>query len=112
MMDFHSNPLSELLAALHRQNDILGVARNKYLLKEAARKHFEAEMISGCPEASQAARVTTCQAQPEWLEFHVELARLESIYEFQKLKFTIMEKEWQTQYLMHKLDGPLIKKEQ
>lgn len=111
-MKFHSNALSDLLAALHKQNEVLGRARDLYLSKEAEKKHFEATLVLKAHGASMVERKTHAEASVEWLVFHNALARLESIYRFQELKMQILDKEFQAQYLTHKLDGSLIKKEQ
>lgn len=50
------------------------------------------------------------QATNEWLDFDVELARLEAIYEFEKLKFEIMDKDWLDRYQANKFDAPIIKR--
>jgi len=44
------------------------------------------------------------------LEFHKKLARLEAIFEFQKLKYEILDREWLAQHLALKLDGETIKR--
>lgn len=106
-----SNPLEDLLRALHSQNDTLGKARNEYLSLEASKKFEEAELIKAAEGKSHSEKITNAQGTLAWLDFHKKLARAEAIYEFQRLKFSILEKEFQSVYLMHKLDGGLIKKE-
>jgi hypothetical protein len=109
-MRFRDNPLSDVIAILEKQNSVLAKARYRYLRKEAARKHFEANLIKSAPGKSQAEKSTYAQSQQSWLDFHCELAKLESVYEFERLKFTILEKEWQSQYLQMKLDEKVISK--
>jgi hypothetical protein len=93
---------------LNLQNDVLGRARNSYLEKEAERKHFEAVLIRQAEGKSMAERTVNAQATEVWMRFMKDLARLESVYEFQKLKYEILDKEWQAHYLTHKLDGRTI----
>lgn len=105
------HPLESEVDALTHQNDQLGIARNDYLAREAERKHFEATLIAKAEGKSHAERVVNAQATQEWLKFHKELARAEAVYEFQKLKYDVLDKEFQAAYLQLKMDGPLIKKQ-
>lgn len=113
-MNLKTSRLTELTGMLHRQNETLGKARNEYLLMEAQRKHFESKLVMGFKASNSSMAEATAQAQGStaWLTFHQSLARLEAVYEFQKLKFTIIEKEYQSCYLEMKLDQGLIQKEQ
>ena len=104
-------PLDAAITALEFQNDTLGKARNDFLLKSAERKHFEATLIQKAPGSSQKERETNAQADPAWLTFAKELARLEAVYEFQRLKFGILEKHWHNAFLEAKIDQNLIKKQ-
>jgi hypothetical protein len=106
-----NNPLEDLLRTLHSQNETLGKARNEYLSLEASRKFEEAALIKAAEGKSHSEKITNAQGTKAWLNFHKKLARAEAIYEFQRLKFSILEKEFQAVYLMHKLDSGLIKKE-
>lgn len=105
------NPLSEFTEALNKQNDILGKARNDYLIMEAERKNFEARLVRDSRGKSHAERVIEAQATEKWLIFHKELARLEAILEFQKLKYQILDKEWLAQHLSLKLDASTIRRQ-
>jgi hypothetical protein len=102
--------LAPLVEALEKQNETLGRERNSYLLKEAERKHFESTLIKSAEGKSHAERVVNAQATAEWLKFSKELARLEAIYEFQKLKYEILDKEWLAQYAANKSDQGVIKR--
>lgn len=104
--------LSNLLLLLDKQNGILGESRFKYLSMEASRKHFEAKLINKAQGKSTVEKTTVAQSTDEWLKFQQDLARLESIYEFHRLKFSIMEKAWQSEYLTSKLDGSMIGKQE
>ena len=104
------NPLKELLRAMEQQNDVLARARNRYLSKEAERKHFEAVLTRKAEGKSIAEKRVNAEAMPEWFEFHKELARLEAIFEFQKLKWEILDKEYQATYLGLKMDHSTMKR--
>ncbi len=110
-MEFNQNPLNQIINALDKQADVLGIARNDYLAKEAERKFFEANLISKAPGKSHAERLNWAQSQEEWLGFHLALARLESVFEFQKLKWTVLSHEYQAQYLALKMDGEMVKRQ-
>lgn len=110
-MDFHSNPLGGLLDMLDKQNMVLGEARARYLSLEAPRKHEEAKLIKRAPGKSHAEKMTNAQAEPEWAELQLNVSKAEAEYEFEKLKFSILEKSWQSSYLDLKLDGSVIKKQ-
>jgi hypothetical protein len=105
------HPLESHVEALRAHNDTLGKARNAYLAKEAERKHFEATLIRAAEGKSHAEKTVNAQATLEWVEFQVALARLEAVFEFQKLKYDVLDKEYQAAYLQLKLDGPLIRKQ-
>lgn len=102
--------LTDIIAALTKQNDTLGAARNSYLSKEAERKHFEATLVAAAQGKSHAERVINAQATEDWVQFAKELARLEAVFEFQKLKYDVLDKEFQALYLEAKLNAPLIRK--
>ena len=111
-MNFPSNPLSELIAGLEAMNIHLGKDRAAYLALEAEKGHHEAVLIQAAPGKSHAEKVNNAKANPEWAVFQLKLARAEAVYEFQKLKFSIMEKNWMSAYLELKLDGAVIKKQE
>ncbi len=101
---------SDIISILHTLNDQLGVARNSYLRKEAEKDHFEAVMISQSAGKSVAERVINAKAKVEWNQFQIELARLEAVYEFMRMKFRVVENEYQSQYLETKLNDGLTKR--
>lgn len=103
--------LNLLIKALHAQNKTLSMARFNYLTKEAERKHYEATEVRQAEGKSHAEKVTIAQGSEAWLTFHCELARLESRYQFELLKFKVMEFEFQAQYLSQKQDGKEIKRQ-
>lgn len=105
-----SNELQRLVEMLYEQNTILGKARDAYLRLEAGRKHFESLLVSGALGKSHADKVTKAQSTMEWLAVQEEIAKAESVFEFQKLKMSIIEKEWQSVYLETKLNDALIKR--
>ncbi len=104
------NALSRFTQSLEEQNAVLGKARNAYLLKEAERKHFEAVLVRKAEGKSHAEKLVNAQSTPEWATFQKELARLEAVFEFQKLRYEILDKNWQAEYLGMKLDGATIKR--
>lgn len=103
--------LRACLDNLDAQNEVLGKARNAYLAKEAERKHFEAKLIKAAEGKSQAEKTVNAQATNDWLEFQQALARLEAIYEFQKLKAEILDKEFLATYAGLKSDERMIKRQ-
>jgi hypothetical protein len=102
--------LAERLNALHKQNETLRKAREAYLLKEASRKHFEATLIRQAEGKSQAEKLINAQSKKEWLEFSKELAALESVFEFERLKWELLDKAYLAEHLSYKLDGDTIKR--
>jgi len=106
-----AEPLQQLIQALEEQNVILGKARNDFLLLEAERKHFEAVLTVRAQGKSHNEKRTNAEACEDWLNFHLKLARARSVFEFQELKFSILEKEYQAVYLSQKSDQSLIKKQ-
>ena len=102
--------LKKIVDMLYHQNDTLGKARFAYLDKEAERRHFESTLIQATNGKSHAERTVGAQASEEWLEFHKRLARLESEFEFQKLKYGILEKEFLATHLTLKLDASTMSK--
>lgn len=103
--------LAERLNNLNLQNEKLSAARGAYLLKEASRKNFEALMIKNSEGKSHAEKTTSAQAQEEWLQFHEELSILENAFEFEKLRYDILDKAFMAEYLGLKLDTDTIKRQ-
>lgn len=102
--------LAERLNNLSAQNEALTKARGAYLLKEAERKHFEAALVNEMQGKSHAERLAQAQATQHWRMFQVELAKLETEFEFQKLRYDILDKAFQAEYLSAKLDADTIKR--
>jgi len=102
--------LSSLLDKMERQCEVLGRARNDYLAMEAERKHFEARLVQLAEGKSQAEKVTNAQASEDYLEFHKKLARLLAVFEFQKLKFEVLDREFWAVYGAHKSEDRMIRK--
>lgn len=100
--------LATRLNDLSRQNEALNVARGAYLLKEAERKHFEACLVKVADGKSHAERLINAQAEIAWLKFQRELAGLETAYEFEKLKYDILDKAYLAEHLSLKIDGSTI----
>lgn len=103
--------LAERLNNLSAQNEILRVAREAYLLKESERKHFEAVLIREAAGKSHAEKVVNAQASDGWVRFSRALAKLESRYEFEKLKFDILDKAYLAEHASFKVDGNMIRRQ-
>lgn len=100
---------------LQIQNDTLGRARYEYLSKEAERKHFEATLVmreAGIDKQSHALSLTKAQASLEWVNFQRELAKLQAVFEFQKLKYEILDKEFLAVYGTMKIEAQTISRSQ
>ena len=104
------HPLESIMAMLNEQKDELGRARNAYLAKKAMKRNLEARLKQAAVGKSAAEKSMNADATDEWLHFEQDLARLEAIYEFQKDKFEVMEKEYQAQYLELKDNERMIRK--
>ena len=103
--------LAERLNNLSAQNDRLTAARGAYLLKEAERKTYEARLIREAEGKSHAEKTVVAQSHEFWRKFHVELAELENAYEFEKLRYDILDKAFTAEYLSMKLDADTIKRQ-
>lgn len=103
-------PLIELLTKLEAHNEVLAIARGKFLSKEAQRKFEEARLVREAQGKSHAEKVTVAQSSKEWLEFHRELAHLESDYQYELFKHEILKLEYQARYLLQKQDGDQIER--
>jgi hypothetical protein len=104
------NQLEEILSKLSEQNDLLKIVRSKYLAAEACRKHYEARMIAIALGKSNAEKLVNAQATESWRKQAVAIASLESDFEFERLKFSILEREYQAVYFTLKLDSETIRK--
>jgi hypothetical protein len=102
--------LADRLNNLNKQNELLTKARGLYLLNEASRKTFEANLIKNAEGKSHAEKTINAQSTEEWNSFHLTLADLENKYEFEKLRYDILDKAFQAQYLSAKLDADTIKR--
>jgi hypothetical protein len=103
--------LDHARAILEQQARVLSKAKHRFLVKEAERKHFEAKLIQAASGRSHAERLINAQATEDWLRFQKDLARKEAIFDFQKLKYDLLDKEWLAQYQANKLDDSLIKRQ-
>lgn len=111
-MKFKENPLKEHTDRLEALNKRLGGLRNAFLMLKAEKDHFRASLVVAQPGKSHAERLIQAQATGTWLEFHQKMARAEAEYEFMNLQYEIMEKTWQSSYLVLKLDHELINKQE
>lgn len=103
-------PLDAVIEALSEQNVVVGRARNAYLAKESERKTFESRLIQTAEGKSQAEKLMNAQATSDWLEFAQKLARLESVYEFEKFKLNILDKEFMASYLELKDNAAIVRR--
>lgn len=104
------NALEEVKDKLEKLNDVLGKARAEFLRYHALKDHVLAVLIKEAEGSSHAEKKNNAYATKEWEEFAEKLSRSEAVYEFQKLKFSILEKEFQSLYLEAKLNEQIIKK--
>lgn len=102
--------LAELIERLEKQNEKVGIARNAYLAKDAEKKTFEARLIRDADGKSHAEKTVLAQATEDWLSFQKDLARLEAVFEFEKFKLEILEKEWLAEYASLKSDERQLKR--
>ncbi len=106
------NPLFPFIQMLHSYANAVGKARDAYLAKEALRDYTKNTLIAMAAGKSHAEKLTQAMATKEWRDFNVEVNRLQAVWEFHKLKFSVIEKEYFAQHQQLSLDGGLIKKEQ
>lgn len=103
--------LRELTDLIEAHGVTLAKARDVYLRKEAERKNFEARLVIKEPMKSIAERQAHAQAMEEWREFHLSLARLKSIYEYQQDRMELLNKKWLSEYGSLKNDMQTIRKQ-
>lgn len=104
--------LQRAQANLEAHNIRLGRARNDFFQAKAHKDHFEQCLVKAAPGESNAEKLMNAKADEEWLKFHKKLARLEAIYDFERLKFSLLEKEWFRCQLELKIDQSLIRKQE
>lgn len=112
-MNFKPNPphaLSDIEDALDKQNVITSKAFDEFARLRAYKDHIEGTIVDHTEGKSQAEKISRAKATQEWLDLHVKLNRAEAIYKFQQREYDNLQRKWQSQYLMHKLDGQIIKK--
>lgn len=102
--------LADCIRRLNLQNDLLGLVRAQYLEAESTRKHYEAKMISGAEGKSHAERLVNAQASEEWRELSLSIAKFESELEFNKLKMSVLDKEYLALHLSLKIDSEVMRK--
>ena len=107
-----SNPLHPILTALEGHSVVLSKARHQYLVKEARRHHFESRLIQGATGKSVAEKTINARALAEWEAFQVELADIESRYQFELLKNELLNREYFAQLASLKIDAGLIGKQE
>lgn len=93
------HPLDDIVKLCERQSEQLGIARNAYLGRKAEKRNLESRLQKESGGKSQAEREMLAYATQDWLDFEKDLARLEAVYEFQRDKLEVLNKEYQAQYL-------------
>ncbi len=73
---------------------------------------MESTLVKSAPGESNAEKSMNAKSTPEWLAFHKSLNRKEAVYEFERLKFSILEKEWFSVNAELKADTSLIRKQE
>lgn len=106
-----TSALDPITDALAEQNEIVGRARNSFLQLKAEKDTFESKMIKQAEGKSQAEKRMNAEATEEWLEFHKRYARAEAVYEFEKFKLQVIDKEWLAQYQSQKDNDLVIKRQ-
>ncbi len=109
-MQFKDTPLKEINQMLSNQATRLSKARFDYLRLDAERQSHEALLIKNANGKSHAEKVTNARADESWVIFLRKLARAEAVFEFEKLKFSILEREWLAIHQSLKMDNGMIKK--
>jgi len=107
--------IDQVLFNMEKQSKRLIEARNRYLLKEAEKKHFEAKLVT--KELDKTTKVTNQEAlnrayaSEEYYKFSKELAELESIFEAERLMYVILDKTFQAIYLESKEELQFTRKQ-
>lgn len=104
--------LRDCIDRLNIQNQVLAIIREAWLLKEAEKKHFDSCLVNSSIGKSHVDKLSIAQGLRIYLEFHQELAKLESTFQFEQLKFNILEKQYQALYLGVKTDNATISKQE
>lgn len=105
------HPLNDVIAMIQEQTESVGIARNSYLAKKAMKRNTEATLLKEAEGDSQKAKEMNAHADPAWLRYEQELNRLEAIYEFQRDKLEVLNKEYMAQYLELKDNSQAIRKQ-
>lgn len=103
-------PLDSITQMIGIQTESVGKAFNAYMAKKAEKRNLEARLKKAAEGTSQSEKSMNADATDEWLAFEKELNRLEAIYEFQRDKLEVMNKEYQAQYLELKDNASAIRK--
>lgn len=109
-MEFSNTPFKEILEVSARQAKAFALAKFAYLKAKFEYEHAESILISATPGKSQAEKTNNAKASKEWLLINMELAKAEARFELERLNYGLCEKEYQAQYLEHKIDHDTIKR--
>lgn len=95
---------------IEKQTETVGIARNCYEAKEAELEIFENTFPPFRDDEPENQRKRRAKATPKWAVLRKELARAKSVYEFRKGELSVMNKEYQAQYLELKDHESFLKK--
>lgn len=104
------SPLEMATNALESQLDVLKEARDPFKIILGYKKHLEHRLIRDAAGKSHTEKVTNAYASIEWESFSSKLAKLESSYDHEHLKFDVLKINYQTQYFLAKEQNEQIKK--
>lgn len=101
--------LEEITQKIDALRDKLSRAQLKYLQKRYAKEHYRSALISSAPGKSYAEKEMNAQSTPSWLEFHMELAHAETVYDHYLREYDSLKMRHQDAYLKEKIDSDFIK---
>jgi DNA-binding transcriptional regulator GbsR (MarR family) len=104
------HPLEPIIQMIDEQTTAVGRARANFFAKKAMKRNLEARLVKGAQGSTAKEREMNAFATEEWLNFETELNRLEAIYDFQRDKLEVLNKEYQAQYLELKDNASVIRK--
>lgn len=100
--------LAERLNHLNTQSDLLRDAEGRYRLHEAKRKTLEGELFLMTVGANATERGHKVYANAEYSSFMAELAKLETEFNHQKRRFSILESAYLAEHATFNREAKLI----
>lgn len=98
-MNLRNHPLRDLIDAITKQTELVGIARNAFLSLEAELEILENQLIDQVEGRTEAEKRRRAKATPEWAAARTAMSRAKSVYKFREDELSIMNKEYQAQYL-------------